>query len=689
MTTENTDNLDTPKSPTLEDMDQLPKGQRHYIHDDEVGKYRVLGYHIYIGRRKGTYIDENEQEREKPWQAIDMNQKWVEDYIKIDPSTGEPREVNPPFDIITEDENSGNMIPMTIKDLYHVPNHGPNIVEFEDGVKRPYIQTKPPKAEKNFVNHEGVAVKEGDNLKPKRNMHDQIKVDTSNVALLLNGAVQIPVGATDVYISGNKDDPLQAVFKDANGHRKVVWTPKETQRRRDVFWSYKREAFKDIEGVLDSIWSDSENINDWSDSQKLVALIGITGFRHGNTDKARRLPANDEEKETLDAKDYTGERTGIGAASLIGEEIIRTEDSVIFKFLGKENVPQEHKYDNSTEEGRRVLNIINSAMKGKGPKDRLFNSSSSANLRFLNSKVAQKNRPMNITAVGEHYSELKGNPITTRRLEMKDLRTWKATTIARNALATREKPEYTSDKEKNLKLYGKLRKEIGLLAGEKLGHKGLAPLTASQKKDQVQGKVIEREWTAKSNMALANYIDPDLWEGFKPPETVSKSEDTLTKLMKTLDNLQKAKGKYKGRTGGITPDWTMKVPGEERDIDEWAEARRKKAEERQWGIKPVGGQPMSKTWVGSLNEKGFSSPLIKQVTGSQMWFIQDGVDYVATLGNEVVTTVEKATFNNRPSISYAPSGRNNHNSKRKSSGKQGERYQGDIIDDEEDDYSNV
>jgi len=154
------------------------------------------------------------------------------------------------------------------------------------------------------------------------------------------------------------------------------------------------------------------------------------------------------------------------------------------------------------------------------------------------------------------------------------------------------------------------------------------------------------------------------------------------------DYFLKAKGKYKGRTGGITPDWTMKVPGEERDIDEWAEARKKKAEERQWGIKPVGGQPMSKTWVGSLNEKGFSSPLIKQVLGSQMWFIQDGVDYVATLGNEVVTTVEKATFTyNKPSVSYAPSGRNNHNSNRRSSGKQGERYQGDIIDDEEDDHN--
>ena len=48
-------------------------------------------------------------------------------------------------------------------------------------------------------------------------------------------------------------------------------------------------------------------------------------------------------------------------------------------------------------------------------------------------------------------------------------------------------------------------------------------------------------------------------------------------------------GKYKGRTGGITPDWTMKVPGEERDIDEWAKKRDKKSEDRAYGFKDLGG----------------------------------------------------------------------------------------------------
>ena len=45
-------------------------------------------------------------------------------------------------------------------------------------------------------------------------------------------------------------------------------------------------------------------------------------------------------------------------------------------------------------------------------------------------------------------------------------------------------------------------------------------------------------------------------------------------------------------------------------------------------------------------ERGFSSPLIKEVTpdGSQMWFSQDGIDYVADLSGIGVTNVSKATF---------------------------------------------
>ena len=93
--------------------------------------------------------------------------------------------------------------------------------------------------------------------------------------------------------------------------------------------------------------------------------------------------------------------------------------------------------------------------------------------------------------------------------------------------------------------------------------------------------------------------------------------------------------KFKGRTGGVTPDWSDKHPDEERDIDEYAEARANKNE-----------LTLSKTWIQSLSEKGFAAPVIKQISPdlNQMWFSQNNIDYIANLSSTGVTTVEKAMF---------------------------------------------
>jgi len=92
--------------------------------------------------------------------------------------------------------------------------------------------------------------------------------------------------------------------------------------------------------------------------------------------------------------------------------------------------------------------------------------------------------------------------------------------------------------------------------------------------------------------------------------------------------------KFKGRTGGVTPDWSDKHPDEERDIDAYTEAREKNQ------------LTLSKTWIESLNEKGFASPLIKEVAPdmTQMWFSENNVDYIAQLSGNGITTIEKAVF---------------------------------------------
>jgi len=115
-------------------------------------------------------------------------------------------------------------------------------------------------------------------------------------------------------------------------------------------------------------------------------------------------------------------------------------------------------------------------------------------------------------------------------------------------------------------------------------------------------------------------------------EDMGGGEESIMAMQKTVPRSQR---KFKGRTGGVTPDWHDKAPNEERDIDEYAEARASKNE-----------LTLSKTWVESLLEKGFSSPVIKEVTSdlSQMWFAQSGIDYVAQLSPSGITDVSKATF---------------------------------------------
>ena len=97
--------------------------------------------------------------------------------------------------------------------------------------------------------------------------------------------------------------------------------------------------------------------------------------------------------------------------------------------------------------------------------------------------------------------------------------------------------------------------------------------------------------------------------------------------------LAKDAKKVGGRFAGQTPDWHDKSPLEEDDVDENADARAE-----------------GKSWMQDLFDKGYTSPLIKQVneTGTKMWFAQDGVDFVADLNPLGVTHIEKATFGQGP-----------------------------------------
>ena len=70
------------------------------------------------------------------------------------------------------------------------------------------------------------------------------------------------------------------------------------------------------------------------------------------------------------------------------------------------------------------------------------------------------------------------------------------------------------------------------------------------------------------------------------PETASirKSEAPTTSEIVALLKTKTNNRKFGRQTGGQTPDWSWKNPTEERNVDEWAAARERKMENRDWGL---------------------------------------------------------------------------------------------------------
>jgi len=116
--------------------------------------------------------------------------------------------------------------------------------------------------------------------------------------------------------------------------------------------------------------------------------------------------------------------------------------------------------------------------------------------------------------------------------------------------------------------------------------------------------------------------------------------------------------------GGQNKDYTYNGRGEGQvvDVDKLGEARKSDDDP----TKEVDVNKAPKNWVEGLMSKGYSTPLIKEVSnnGKKMWFSQDGIDYVADLHPTGVRHVQKASFGMGPvfktkvgeHISFNPTG---------------------------------
>jgi len=303
-----------------------------------------------------------------------------------------------------------------------------------------------------------------------------------------------------------------------------------------------------------------------------------------------------------------GEPTGSGAIDLTVGDIKVTGDSMVITFRGKHDRPQRF-----VKRNRAVATAIQALSEGKESTDKIFNTNNRRNARRL--------------------KELTGND----EVKVKDLRTDYANYTAKEAIAQYFEGDFDKPFETE-KEFKKFQNDIGLAVGMALGHKKKVKSRNSAGKIlyEADGKTAKTEFEFHGGEAISSYIDPEMWEPFRPKQDIQNAH---------------------------TPDWHEKTPMEERDIDEYFEARKRKGENRQWGIREFGGQrkPLVKTWIQSLSDQGFAAPVIKQATAQQMWFLNNGIDYVGTFGLNGDVFIEKATFKptfNPPGISYNPAGRN-------------------------------
>jgi hypothetical protein len=573
----------------------LPENERHYIGIDDEEEEIKAGHHVYTGDRGGLYI----------------------------PITGHVAKHKEANEAVAY-SFAGNEL-----SLHPAPNHGPDEFLYEiDGVKSWHLASNAPTRISTTGKSKGKTVK----AQPKKDKNRKTIARRHGVSLL-NGSRALPPNALDVHISSDKDAIVQAVYKTSeNGRKFAIKTPEEVKRLESEKWKKFARHRSAIETHLKALGE--MDIKDMSAAAKVIYVAGLTGIRHGS------------ENEPRTGSD--GLPTGEGLLTLRVSSITELSDThVKLNFRGKHDRDQEFTYTDP-----KLIAIFkeaknNSLGGAKKPTDRIFDKQrASTNNEYL--KVETK-KILDLDEGNENKTAAAQKK--NRGVVVKNLRTLVGTAEAEK-LVKEEMRSITKPLNENE--FKALQERVGLKVGIKLGHKIENPKLKDEEGNHMLDDKGEPQyadgikWRNHHKEAIESYIAPTTWNVIDRELTkaLPSTDEMLRQMQKAIQDLQKA----------ITPDWHMKGPNEERDIDEWAEARQRKGENRAFGFKQPNGRPhkgtlklavpTTKTWMDSLNEQGFLAPIIKGVNpeGTRMWIESGGQQFVAFLGMNGSARVEKATF---------------------------------------------
>jgi DNA topoisomerase IB len=298
--------------------------------------------------------------------------------------------------------------------------------------------------------------------KPKRDIYKDMHPATRKEREML----KVPPAWTDVYVANDLEKAATlAKGRAANGKLQQIQAPWAKVAAANEKYARNKELTKLIEQLDAALKRDS-----MVDMNAAVVLLArITGMRNGSKDNKlsdKQIAINKEQmrqaiadgtynKETFKPKEYVA----YGATNIEARHVTINKDSVRFQFIGKKRVPID-----ITFKDPELVKVMAKWKNGKTGRERIFpGTNPNSNVKYIR------------TALGHD------------KMKMHDLRTFKAATIALQAIKV-----FNGKKPESPKEFIQWRNEVATKVSKVLGN--------------------------DRNEAIKSYIDPVIFDQWRNPE---------------------------------------------------------------------------------------------------------------------------------------------------------------------------
>ena len=157
---------------------------------------------------------------------------------------------------------------------------------------------------------------------------------------------RVPPAWHHVEVAKDPSADLQVTGIDSKGRKQYIYTAEASQRGAAQKFARLKQFTRDYPKMMENVESDMKS-GAKAEEARALYLISKTGFRIGGD------------------RDTGAEQQAFGASTLLGSHVSVKGNKVMFNFVGKKGVQQNHTLEDAN---------VAKWCKGKGPNDRLFNT---------------------------------------------------------------------------------------------------------------------------------------------------------------------------------------------------------------------------------------------------------------------------------------------------------------------------